>query len=142
MHDLRPLLAGNVTLSAFMVAAMTLFFNRVQGWRGGIPFPNVTNAGQARTPAEAKNIEVGNAIRVLGSTEIGKTLDATNRNRGLWFDREMTKHCHHQHVVALRVDRIIVASGEFLRFLAQQDYLFWREVWLTKESSQSIERQS
>jgi hypothetical protein len=66
----------------------------------------------------------------------------------------MVKHCGQKYRVLQRVDRIIddangrmvpmktpcimlddvVASGEFLRFLAQQEYLFWRESWLRTAS--------
>jgi hypothetical protein len=149
-------MAGNVTLPSFIVALMTWFFNRMQGWRGGVPFPSVINSGELRTPVAAESVATGDRVCVLGSDAIGKTLDRTNRNRGMWFDREMIKHCHQQYTVELRVDRIVddvtgrmlqmktpcivlkdvVASGEFLRFCAQQEFIFWREVWLKKVSVQ------
>jgi hypothetical protein len=155
-QDFRPLFAGNVTVSAFAIALMTRLFNFVQGLRGGIPFPHVTNSGLAKTPTEQKNLAVGEPVRVLSAAEICATLDVTFRNRGMWFDREMVKFCRQPYPVLLRVERIIddatgrmvpmktpcillddvVASGEFLRFLAQQEYIFWRENWLGRESSQ------
>jgi hypothetical protein len=153
-QDIKPLFAGNVTVSTFLMALMTRLFNRVQGLRGGIPFPLVTNSGQPKTPTEQKGLAVGERVRVLSAKEIGDTLDLTFRNRGMWFDREMLKFCRQPYQVLLRVDRIIddatgrmvpmktpcillddvVASGEFLRFLAQQEYIFWRENWLARES--------
>jgi hypothetical protein len=152
--DLRPLLSGNVSLPAFVVALLTRAFNRVQGLRGGVPFPQVSNSGQSKTPVVTKNMRTSDAVAVLSMQEIGQTLDAGSRNRGLWFDREMTKHCRQSYKVLQRVDRIIddatrrmvpmktpcivledvVATGEFLHFCAQQEYLFWREAWLRAES--------
>lgn len=153
-QDFRPLFSGNVSLPAFFIAILTWEFNRVQQLRGGIPFPAMSNSGQAKTPpSEPKNISAGTTARILSVAEIGKTLDVTSRNRGLWFDREMTKHCNQPYRVLNRVDRIIddatnkmvpmktpclilddvVASGEFLHFLGQQEYLFWREAWLDGE---------
>jgi len=153
-QDLRPLFSGNVSFAAFCVALLTRQFNWLQGLRGGTPFPEVTNSGLAKTPVVHKQIAANDEVGVSGMDAIGATLDVTNRNRGLWFDREMVKHCGQKYRVLQRVDRIIddangrmvpmktpcimlddvVASGEFLRFLAQQEYLFWRESWLRTAS--------
>jgi hypothetical protein len=154
---LRPLYNGNVTFAAFVVALLTWLFNWVQDQRGGIAFPEVPNSGLAKTPVlttNIQNIQANDNVRVLAMKEIGLTLDKTSRNRGLWFDREMTKHCGQPYRVLQRVEKIIddatgrivpmktpcimledsVASGEFLQFCAQQEYLFWRESWLRVDS--------
>ena len=69
---------------------------------------------------------------------------------GLWFDREMLKHCNRTYRVLRRVEKIIddktgqmlhmknpcivldgvYTSGEFERFCPQHDLIFWREGWL------------
>ena len=92
---------------------------------------------------------------MLGSERIATTLDQASRNRGLWFDLEMLKHCGQLCRVSRRVDRIIDiatgqilamktpclvlqgvdSSGEFLRFWAQHEPLYWREVWLEPDAS-------
>jgi len=91
----------------------------------------------------------GDTVRVLDSERIVSTLDEKSRNRGLSFDEEMIKHCGGQYPVAMRIDRIleksgrmlemktpcivldgVEASGEYLRFCAQHEYLYWREAWL------------
>ena len=158
-QDLRPLLAGNVTILAFAAALLAWLLNGEQGFRGRIPFPDATNGGQSRTPADAKNLAFHDQVRVPGSMEIGKTLDAENCNCELRFDREMIRHCHPQHALVSRVDRIIddvtgrmvrmktlcillhdmVATGEFLRYGAQQEYLLWREVWPNSETPRTVE---
>lgn len=156
-QDLRPLFSGNVSLAGFCVALLTWQFNWAQRLRGGTGFPGLNNSGLAKTPVVAKNIAARDEVKVLGMDAIGATLDVTYRNRGLWFDREMVKHCGQPYRVLQRVERIIddangrmvpmktpcivlddvVASGEFLRFLAQQEYLFWREAWLNTATGKS-----
>jgi hypothetical protein len=152
-QELRPLLAGNVTLRAFWVAVLTRLFNVVQRLRGGATYPAQSAAPGARSTAITHDLRPGDTVEVLTAAEIRATLDKTGRNRGLWFDREMIKHCGQRHTVLKRVDRIIDdatgqmvvmktsclilagvdASGEFLRFNAQHEYPFWREAWLQSE---------
>src|SRR5437867_6854058 len=92
-------------------------------------------------------------VQVLSMKDIAPTLNAQGRDRGLWFDRDMIRHCGRQFIVLQRVERIIddatgqirelktpslvlegaEASGEFLRFCAQHEYPLWREAWLSRE---------
>ena len=150
-QDLRPLIAGNVTLSGFLVVVLTRLFNYAQGIRGGIPFPFVPGSGVSQTPTIKSDLLPGDTVRVLSAEAIGRTLDKKGRNRGLWFDRDMVKHCGRTYQVLRRVGQIIddatgqmrpmktpcivlenvQYSGEYLRFSAQQDHLFWRETWLS-----------
>ena len=149
-QDLRPLLAGNVTLAAFLVVVLTQFFNAVQRRRGGVGYPPFAPGVLASTPAVTHGLQAGDMVRVLGAMEIHRTLDKNNKNRGLWFDQDMLKHCGKTYSVLARVDRIIdnttgemrlmkspcivldqvEYSGEALRFCPQEEYLYWREAWL------------
>jgi hypothetical protein len=103
----------------------------------------------------AQGVVPGDQVRIRRRDEIGATLDTRGRNRGLWFDDDMIKHCGHVYSVRQRVERIIDdatgqmlemkgscillegvdASGEFLRLCAQHEYPFWREVWLSLEQT-------
>ena len=150
-QDLRPLIAGNITLGSFIVVSLTRLFNYAQRIRGGISFPFVPESAGSQTPAIRTDLLPGDTVRVLGAEAIGRTLDKNGRNRGLWFDRDMVKYCGRTYQVLKRVDRIIddatgemrlmktpcivlknvQYSGEYLRFGAQQDQLFWRESWLS-----------
>ena len=154
-QDLRPLFSGNITLAAFCVAMLTRLFNRIQGMRGGSGFPPMTLSPGNHIPSADFCLGTGDVIRVLSASEISKTLNQKGRNRGLWFDQDMLKHCGQRYTVLKRVDRIIddatgqmismktpcivldgvECSGEFLRFCAQQDYPYWREAWLAREKS-------
>jgi hypothetical protein len=150
-QDLRPLVAGNVTLVGFLVVLLTRLFNYAQGIRGGIRFPFVPGSGVSQTPIVRTDLLLGDIVRVLSAEEIGRTLDKKSKNRGLWFDRDMVKYCGRTYQVLKRITRIIddatgemrlmktpcivlknaQYSGEYLRFAAQQDHLFWREAWLS-----------
>jgi hypothetical protein len=148
-QDLRPLLAGNVTFPAFCVAVLTRLFNTVQAQHGGLGFP-VVPIPQNAMEGTWETLAVGNVVTVRAPTEIGATLGRRGKHRGLWFDKEMIKYCHQRYPVAARVDRLIDVesgemremktpclildgvdtSGEYMRFGAQHDPLFWRECWL------------
>jgi hypothetical protein len=150
-QDLRPLFAGNVTLGAFLVVVFTQLFNAVQRWRGGVSYPPFAPGVLASTPAVSHGLQAGDTVRVLGPLEIHRTLDKNSKNRGLWFDQDMLKHCGKDYHVLARVDRIIdnttgamrimkspcimlehvEYSGEALRFCPQEEHLYWREAWLT-----------
>jgi hypothetical protein len=154
-QDLRPLLAGNVTLRAFSVAVLTRLFNEVQEARHGTGYPAPWRGPLARAPRVAHGVAPGDRVRVLRRDEIAATLDARGRNRGLRFDDDMVKRCGESYRVLKRVERLIDdatgqmlemkapcilldgadASGEFLRLLAQHEYPFWREVWLSPDVS-------
>jgi hypothetical protein len=152
-RELRPLVAGNVSLAAFLVALATRWFNTVQTLRGGETFP-LTPRGLNDDCSGKRPVAVGDVVAVCSLDEIARTLDANNKNRGLWFDRDMVKHCGQQYRVQARVECLIDAatggmvqmklpcivlegvdcSGEFQYFGAQHEYIYWREAWLTKPS--------
>lgn len=149
----RPLVAGNVTISTWLVGLGTRLFNLVQAARGGSAFPPMPKRGG--TPAaEPERLAVGDQVVVRDLYEIAGTLNEKNKHRGLWFDRDQIKHCGASYTVLSRVDQIIDDvygqmipmktpcillegvdySGEVLNFNAQHDLFFWREVWLRKRA--------
>ena len=149
-QDLRPLHAGNVTFAAFCVAVLTRIFNSAQRLRGGADYPPISRNTLKQTPVVTYGLAPRDSVRVLQSEEIARTLDEKSQNRGLWFDREMLKHCGRPYRASRRVERLIDvvtgriveiktpcvvlegadSSGEFLRLCAQHEDLFWREAWL------------
>ncbi len=60
--------------------------------KGGLTYPFIVTAGHS-TPPVTLDLEPGDWVRVKSAEEIGKTLDANQRNRGLYFDREMIRYC-------------------------------------------------
>jgi hypothetical protein len=160
-QDLRPLFSGNVTFLAFLLALATRIFNRVQRIRGRVEYAVVPPGNHKTTPLAAQDVQAGDNVRVRSEERILATLGPDRRNRGLWFDREMVKHCNHNYRVLRRVERIIddktgqmlrmktpciildgvYTSGEFEHFCPQHDYIFWREAWLEPEERQPSEAQ-
>jgi hypothetical protein len=154
-QDLRPLLAGNVTLRAFGLALCTRIFNFVQRLRGGVGYPMMPPPGAV--PKPAATLRRGDEVVVRDAADIVATLDGRLRNRGLYFDPEMTKYCGRPSVIKARVDRIIDDAtglmrtmkspclvlenidytGETLRFVAQHEHLFWRDLWLSPAKVQA-----
>lgn len=153
-QDVRPLVTGNVTLGAFWVAILTRLFNAAQAARGGVGYPSMARGTGRSIGSAGPSLAPGDTVRVLPAEAIVATLNHQWRHRGLWFDRDMVKHCGRRYTVLRRVERIIddatglmlemktpclvlagaEASGEFLRFCAQHEYPFWRDVWLSREA--------
>lgn len=148
----RPLLSGNIGAVGFLIAVLTRIFNFAQRLRGGAGYPYMPkSATEGQTPAADLHFDAGDAIVVRRKDEIARTL-VNGRNKGLWFDGDMIRFCGQPAIVRKRVNRIIhegtgkmvvmktpcltlenvIATGEFLRLCPQHEYIFWREVWLTR----------
>jgi hypothetical protein len=156
-QDLRPLIAGNVTIAAFGVAILTRLFNIAQSVRGGIGFPARERTSSAVPMRTDLNLQPGELVRVRDPERIFETLDSVGKNRGLWFDADMLKRTKQHHKVLARVERIIDdasgrmlqmktpciildgvdCSGEFMNFSPQHDFPFWREAWLERSVATS-----
>lgn len=150
--ELRPLVAGNVTLKTWLVGLGTRLFNQVQSLRRGAGFPARPRV-KGLPPIEPERLVPGDKVVVRPIIEIESTLNDKGKHRGLWFDPDQIKHCGKPRTVIARVDRIIDDaygqmltmktpcillegvdySGETLSFSAQHDLYFWREHWLIKQ---------
>lgn len=151
-QDLRPLIAGNLTVMAFGVAILTRLFNAAQRLRGGCGFPQPSQSSSTTSVRVDLNLQPGEMVLVRDPEKIFETLDQSGKNYGLWFDGVMLYYCKRRFKVLSRVDKIIDDAsgrmlrmktpcivldgvdnhGEQLRFSAQHDYAFWREVWLER----------
>jgi len=151
-HWLRDLVRGNVRPGPLLVGACLAMFNGVQRLRGGVGAPSYTIPQQTTSPHQTLGLEPGEVVRVKTKREIEPTLNAQSRNRGLWFDAEMLRFCGGEHRVLARVERLIeertgkmlqlgspciildgvTASGEYQGFCAQNESIFWREIWLDR----------
>jgi hypothetical protein len=147
---LRPLIAGNVTLSAFMVGWLTHFFVALQYRRGGIPYPCLGTLKPKNRPADPGSLQPGDKVVVRSPAAIWSTLNDALMHRGMWFEPDMMKFCNQPCVVQSEVrDLIDIVSGEMLTmktpayilrdvhfsgerqlFNSQWEPLFWRSVWL------------
>jgi hypothetical protein len=132
-------------------------YDTFQRLRGGIPYPRKggTVPASVKTPTAELNLQPGEWVRVKSYDQILSTLDATNKNRGLFFDAEMVPYCGHSFRVLQRVKRIVnektgkitefknacimlegVVCGsrysECRLFCPRSIYSYWREIWLER----------
>jgi hypothetical protein len=154
--------SGNVGLLVMLRSVVVGAFNEYQDLsrkylprplriRGGGRFPFIQGKLR-RTPQDSLDLRPGELVRVKSKQEIVKTLDTTNRNRGMTFDPEMLKYCGRQARVLRRVERIIdertgrmqhfrnpciiledvICTSDYHRLCPRGIYPYWREIWLER----------
>jgi hypothetical protein len=150
----RDVVSGNQRLAVVLRWLLLSAFNWFQGIRGGCGFPFMEQGKLKKTPAAPLGLQPGELVRVRHRDEILATLDANNKNRGLWFDIEMLPSCGGTFRVARRVTQIVnertgemirmapespiillegvLCRGQFHKLCARSEYLFWREAWLER----------
>ena len=172
VEDLR---SGNVSLWRLMCGAsyflyyaisqagiglgptMRWFYDKFHPLWRGTPFPRKAGtipAGQP-TPTEKLDLKPGEFVRVKSHDQILATLDAHNKNRGLYFDAEEVPYCGRTFRVLKSVTRIInentgrmqemkipcvildsvVCEGRYSEcrlFCPRSIYPYWREIWLER----------
>jgi hypothetical protein len=138
------------------------FYERIHVMLTGKHAPE--GAGQVpdgeKTPSRDLDLRPGEWVRVRPYQEILGTLNRHSKNRGLWFDDEMTQYCGESHRVVGRVERIInEKSGEMMQFRNPNIVLeglnctgtytrlrllcprrvvtYWREIWLERVEARS-----
>ena len=126
-------------------------FNTVQRIRRRGPYPYLSGKLQ-KTPSSTLNLQPGDLVQIKTPEEILQTLNASNKNRGLWFDVEMVKYCEGNYKVRRRVHKIIneqtgkminlqndcivlegvICIGDYHQLCPRSSLPYWREVWLKR----------
>jgi hypothetical protein len=147
---LRPLISGNVTVSAFLVGWLTYVFNEIQHLRQGTAFPSFADAVQDAAASADIHPMPGDRVVVRSAAEIRSTLNDRLEHRGMGFEPDMLKHCGREYCVQARIGKVIDLvtgemrtlktpayllrgvhfSGERQFFNAQYEPLFWRAAWM------------
>ena len=84
---------------------------------GGAVFPILSHSQSKISPHGVLNIQPGELVRIKSKSEIEQTLDVNFKNRGLWFDKEMTRFCGGEYRVLARVDhQIDERTGKMVTF--------------------------
>lgn len=155
---LREWLVGNVRLRPWLVGASLAAFRWVQLTRGGAPFPWLAPEDRNDLPRLPSSLRPGDLVRVRSKREIERTLDQSMRNRGLYFDGEMLRHCGGTYAVRARLEQLIVertgrlvtlknptvilegatATGEYVAFNPENEHIFWREAWLERLAGPTV----
>ncbi|MHB9029526.1 MAG: hypothetical protein ACYC9O_12220 [Candidatus Latescibacterota bacterium] len=100
---------------------------------------------------EVLNLQPGELVEIKPADEIMKTLDSSEKHRGLSFMPEMWKYCGERRRVYKRVNQIVLVGAESMKKLKNTVLLegvfcdgsdhsycdsscfhFWREVWLRR----------
>lgn len=151
----RIVRGGNVGWWQAVEGLLIMLFNRVQSLRGGAGYPSFVPGELTTTPKGNLDLNSGELVRVKTKSEIAQTLNKHSRNRGLFFDVEMLKHCGKDYRVKGRVKRLVnektgelvnlsndcivledvVCHGECHQFCSRSEYIYWREVWLARSGS-------
>jgi len=137
--------------------AMRWFYNKFHPVWGGTPFPRkpgLIPEGKP-TPSGTLNLRPGELVRVKSHEEILKTVDRSNRNRGMYWDAELVPYCGKTYRVLKRVTKIIdektakmvemknpcivldtvICEARYspCRMLCPKSmYPYWREIWLER----------
>jgi len=155
-HYVEDLASGNIGIRTFLRYMAIAAFNWVMrlNWRGR-PYPYVRGLAVDKTPVETLDLQPGELVQVRSKNEIMRTLNASQKNRGLWFDVEMVPFCNKRYRVLRRVERLInekngmmlhlssdciildgVSCGGCLSayrlFCSRSIYSYWRETWLKR----------
>ena len=142
--------------------AMRWFYDRVNPLRGGTLFPR--KPGEipegSPTPSGLLNLRPGELVRVKPHLEILKTVDSSNRNRGMYWDAELVPYCGGAYRVLKSVTKIIDEKTSRMiemknpcivldsvicraryspcRMLCPKEmYPYWREIWLERVEGQA-----
>jgi hypothetical protein len=128
--------------------------NRLPTWARiaqGVDLPNLRGK-LTKTPTESLDLQPGEIVEVKSLPEIIATLDVNQRNRNLWFDREMIKYCGKRFRVQRRVNRLLdektgrmmetknpciildgpFCLGDYNKLCPRLGHLYFREIWLRR----------
>src|SRR5258706_1593033 len=89
--------------------AMRWVYDKTHRLWGGTLFPRTPGSlpDGASTPSVKLNLQPGELVRVKSHEEILKTIDYSNRNRGMFWDAELVPYCGGTFRVLKRVTRLI-----------------------------------
>jgi hypothetical protein len=140
--------------------AMRWLYDKFYPVWGGTLFPRKPGLipEGAPTPMITLNLRPGELVRVKPHLEILKSVDAGNRNRGMYWDAELVPYCGGTYQILRRVSKIIdEKTGKMVkmknpcivldtvvcqarysqcRMLCPKSmYPYWREIWLERVES-------
>lgn len=150
----EDLLSCNRSLISLLKIIALALTDELSRSLGGPGYPRPLLGKNMATPNEDTGLQPGDMVVVKSIKEISKTLDSTGRNRGLLFDRCMTRYVGKIFQVDSRIERFISSTtGKMIltkkhtplirlsgltcdgianRGCHRSDYLLWREIWLRK----------
>jgi hypothetical protein len=153
-HYWRDLVGGNVRLGAILVEFGVRLFNAAQSRLGRPKWPVLEPLDSGTSPHQELHLQPGQVVRVKSKRDIELTLNRDLRNRGLSFSGDMLVDCGGSYRVTASISRVIhEGTGELLTMknpsilledvnsvggpllIPQNEYFFWREIWLEPQDS-------
>ena len=149
----REVSCGNVSLWTFVRVSVRLVIEEIV-WRLDLRKPTpFQRTGESQVETPLWGVYPGQTVRIRSAGDIRRTLDASGKLRGLWFDREMLPYCGTVATVKTKVGRFVdeksgamvnlesdcvildgvVCKGHLSRgrwFCPRAIYPWWREAWL------------
>jgi hypothetical protein len=148
-HYWRDLVSGNVGLGTVLVQVGVRLFNAFQSRFGKPKWPVLKPLDSQTSPHQELHLQPGQMVRVKSKRDIEATLNRDLRNRGLSFSGDLLADCGGSYRVAASIHRVIhEETGELLTMknpsillegvhsiggpllIPQNEYFFWREIWL------------
>lgn len=157
----REVRVGNIGVAELARVGSGAAATKVLRKLGLRPYLPLEVAGDQRVDGEKLGVQPGDWVRVRSAEEIGATLNATARHRGLMFTHEMAQYCGQTFRVRSRVERLIdestgkmlemklecialddlVCKGHYTSgawFCAREHLPLWREDWLERAEAPDI----
>ena len=153
-HYWRDFFSGNVRLGTLLVEVGVRLFNAAQSRLGKPKWPVLKPLDSDTSPHQELRLQPGQVVRVKSKAEIELTLNRDLRNRGLSFSGDLLADCGGNYRVAASINRVIhEETGELLTMknpsillegahsiggpllIPQNEYFFWREIWLEPQGS-------
>lgn len=156
----KDLASGNVRMRDFVWYGLLAIFNAFTNRWLDRRVPHICGRAGRTTPTCEPKLRAGSVVQVRSKREIEDTLDANQRNRGLFFDVEMLPYSQQGTFrVQRRVERIInektgrmmripgsclildnvTCSGnysQFRMFCPRGIYPYWRDIWLSDAAAE------
>jgi hypothetical protein len=148
-HYWRDLIGGNVRPGPLLLEFSIRVFNAVLARLGRPKWPVLQPLATGTTPSQDLRLQPGQLVRVRTKREIEQTLNHDLRNRGLSFSGDLLADCGRSYRVEVTANRVIrEATGELISLkhpvvrlegghsmggpllIPQNEYIFWREIWL------------
>jgi hypothetical protein len=136
---------------------MRWLYDKVSPVWGGTLFPRTQGfiPEEEPTPVQNLNLMPGELVRVKSHQQILRTVNTTNKNRGMYWDAELVPYCGGTYKVLKRVTKIIgeqtgkmqemksaciildsvVCQARYSScrmFCPKAMYPYWREIWLER----------
>lgn len=158
----REVRVGNIGVGELARVGSSAAATKVLRKLGLRPYLPLDVAGDKRVDGEKLGVQPGDWVRVRSAEEIGRTLNATARHRGLMFTHEMAQYCGQTFRVRSRVERLIdestgkmlemklecialedlVCKGHYTSgawFCAREHLPLWREDWLERAEAPDLD---